>query len=241
VLRETWRLGHPVEKIWEESSMPAVLFGSISSVADTSELQRDAFNRAFEIHGLGWRWDRDEYRAMLDTSGGTDRVAEYARSVAQTADAQAIHDTKSKLFQQSLTAAQLRPRPGVVDTIMAARSRGWKVGLVTTTSHANIVALLDSLAPDVQADHFDVVVDADSVAQPKPEPDAYAFALNSLSEQPSECVAIEDNLGGVRAALAAGVPCVAFPNENTAGHDFGDTHVVERLDFDDLTSASDSK
>jgi hypothetical protein len=31
-----------------------------SSVADTSELQRDAFNRAFEAHELGWHWDRDQ-------------------------------------------------------------------------------------------------------------------------------------------------------------------------------------
>jgi phosphoglycolate phosphatase-like HAD superfamily hydrolase len=108
-------------------AMAAILFGSISSVADTSELQRDAFNRAFEAHDLGWHWDRDQYRAMLATSGGKDRVAAYARSAGQTADAQSVHDTKSRLFQQSLTTAPLRPRPGVVDTIKTARSHGWKV------------------------------------------------------------------------------------------------------------------
>jgi len=218
--------------------MSAVLFGSICSVADTSELQRDAFNRAFAAHGLGWRWDRDQYRDMLDTSGGRNRIAEHARSLGQVVDAQAVHDTKSTLFQQSLSTARLSPRPGVVDTIKAARAKGWKVGLVTSTSHANVVALLDSLAPAVQADDFDVVVDADSVARPKPEPDAYIFAVGSLSQQPGECVAVEDNLGGVHAARSADVPCVAFPNENTAGHDFGGTRVVERLDFEDLTSAS---
>ena len=40
--------------------MPAILFGSISTVADTSELQREAFNQAFAEHGLDWRWDRDD-------------------------------------------------------------------------------------------------------------------------------------------------------------------------------------
>lgn len=220
--------------------MPAALFGSISTVADTSELQRDAFNRAFEAHGLGWRWDRDQYRSMLVGSGGKNRIAEYARSLGETVDAQAVHDTKSNLFQQSLTTVRLSPRPGVVDTIAAAKAQGWKVGLVTTTSHANIVALLESLAPAVQAGDFDVVVDADSVAEPKPAPDAYTFAVGSLSQQPGECVAVEDNLGGVRAARAAGVRCVAFPNENTVRHDFGDTRVVEHVGFEDLTSATDS-
>ena len=45
--------------------MPAVLFGSIGALADTSELQREAFNEAFDAHGLDWNWSRDEYRALL--------------------------------------------------------------------------------------------------------------------------------------------------------------------------------
>jgi HAD superfamily hydrolase (TIGR01509 family) len=216
--------------------MPALLLGSISSVADTSELQRDAFNRAFQAHDLDWSWDRDTYRALLAGSGGQARLTEYARSLGRTVDAQAVHDTKSKLFQQSLSSAGLRPRPGVVETVAAARERGWKVGLVTTTSRANVVALLEALTPALQADDFDVVVDADSVGPPKPAPDAYAFAVEALSVPAAECVAVEDNLGGVAAARAAGVPCVAFPNANTAAHDFGDTRVVDHLDLVDLTA-----
>lgn len=218
--------------------MPAVLFGSISSVADTSELQRDAFNRAFAAHGLDWRWDRDDYRSMLEGSGGADRVEEYATSVGQSVDAKAVHETKSALFQESLAATTVEPRPGVAATITAAREQGWKVGLVTTTSPANLTALLDSLGPAVGRADFDVIVDVDSVAHPKPEPDAYAFALEKLSEEPGACVAVEDNLGGVRAAASAGVPVLAFPNTNTAGHDFGGTRVVERLDFADMTSTA---
>ncbi len=53
--------------------MSALLFGSISTIADTSELQREAYNRAFEAHGLEWNWDRDRYRSMLDSSGGKNR------------------------------------------------------------------------------------------------------------------------------------------------------------------------
>ncbi len=49
--------------------MPAVLFGSISTIVDTSELQREAFNQAFKAHGRKWTWKRDTYQAMLDSSG----------------------------------------------------------------------------------------------------------------------------------------------------------------------------
>ena len=214
--------------------MSAILFGSISTVADTSELQRAAFNRAFAEHGLDWTWGRDDYQAMLATSGGRSRVAEYAEARGQTVDAQAVHATKSALFQKSL-AGGATPRPGVVETIRQARAAGVKVGLVTTTAPENVAALLDALGPDVGREDFDVVVDSAQVEQPKPDGAAYAYALRQLGEDAADAVAVEDNVGGVRAAVAADVACVAFPNANTAGHDFpGAARVVDHLDFAEL-------
>lgn len=215
--------------------MSAILFGSISTVADTSELQREAFNRAFETHGLDWRWDREDYRAKLSSNGGRDRIAEHARSLGQDVDADAVHATKSRLFQESLAGSGIEPRPGVVETIRDARARGLKVGLVTTTAPANVSALLDALGPELGAGDFDLVVNSSDVEQPKPDPAVYEFAVRNLGEQPQTCVAVEDNVGGVQAATAAGVACVAFPNANTADGDFSAAAGrVDRLDADAL-------
>ena len=212
--------------------MSALLLGSISTVADTSELQRQAFNHAFAAHGLGWRWDQDDYRAMLSESGGRNRIAAYARSRGETVDATAVHETKSRIFRELLATAGLAPRPGVADTIKAAKDHGWKLGLVTTTARANVDALLGQLHPQVSDQDFDIIVDSSSVEAPKPEPAAYVFALQGLNEAPGDCVAVEDNFGGVQAAVAAGVPCVAFPNENTGQGDFSAaTERTGRLDF----------
>ncbi|MET3804697.1 HAD superfamily hydrolase (TIGR01509 family) [Nakamurella sp. UYEF19] len=215
--------------------MSAILFGSISTVADTSELQRQAFNEAFQAHGLDWKWDRDEYRDLLSKSGGQSRIDAYAQSLGQTVDAKALHDSKSKIFQERLATADLVPREGVVDTIKGAKSAGWKVGLVTTTSRANISAMLEALGPEVQLRDFDVIVDVSDVDQPKPDGAAYSFALHSLGELAEDCVAIEDNVDGVQSAVAAGLVCVAFLNENTARHDVvGAERRVDRLDAQEL-------
>ncbi|MDT8914749.1 HAD-IA family hydrolase [Amycolatopsis sp. PS_44_ISF1] len=221
--------------------MFAVLFGSISSLADSSELQREAFNQAFREHGLSWEWDPETYRALLEKSGGRDRVAEYARSQGETVDAEAVHATKSALFQRNLATAGLSARPGVAEVIAGAKSRGWPVGLVTSTARANVTALLDTLEPQVRAADFDVVVAAEDAEQPKPAPEVYRLALDELGREPGECVAVEDNLGGVEAARAAGITVVAFPNENTRDHDFGDTKVVRQLEFGELAAAGEHR
>lgn len=217
--------------------MPALLFGSISTLADTSELQRDAFNRAFAEHGLDWRWDAADYRELLRGNGGELRIAEQARAVGQQVDAAAVHGTKSEIFRKSLVENGIEPRPGVVETIRTAREQGVSLGLVTTTSVENVAALLAGLAPEITAADFAVVVDASHVGAPKPDAAAYTYALAQLGEPAGSCVAIEDNVGGVESAVAAGLDCVAFPNENTAGHDFTRAHhVVDRVDLAELTS-----
>ena len=215
--------------------MSAILFGSISTVADTSELQRQAFNQAFRTHGLDWNWEREQYRSMLAKSGGQNRIADYAASLGQSVDAEAVHRTKSQIFQDSLSTATLNTRAGVVDTIRDAKKSGWKVGLVTTTSRSNVAAMLNAVATEIDRDDFDVIVDSSDVESPKPDRAAYSFAIKRLGENPDGCVAIEDNTDGIRAARAAGVPCVAFLNENTTDQDASAAErSVDRLDVGEL-------
>lgn len=210
--------------------MSALLFGSISTIADTSELQRESFNEAFTQHGLDWQWDREDYRSMLAENGGQNRVAAFAQSRGQDVDAAAVHRTKSEIFQRKAGEGSLIARPGVLDSVRAAKDAGAKVALVTTTEAANIEALVRALA-DLTMSDFDLVVDRDDVDAPKPDPAAYRYALQTLGEQAGDAIAVEDNTGGVRAAVDAGLTCVAFPNANTGAQDFGSAvRVVDHLD-----------
>jgi len=213
----------------------ALLFGSISTLADTSELQRDAFNQAFSQHGLDWQWDQDDYRARLAGNGGQDRITAYAEERGEQVDAAAVHATKSRIFQESV-AEHAQARPGLVDTVKAAKAQGYKVALVTTTTPENVAALGAALAGELSFDDdLDLIVDNSQVDANKPDPAAYTMALADLGEKAEDCVAVEDNPGGVKAAQAAGITCVAFPNTNTAGLDFDGAQVRDRLDLADLT------
>jgi HAD superfamily hydrolase (TIGR01509 family) len=216
--------------------MPALLFGSIGTVAETSELQRAAFNEAFAAHDLDWEWSQDEYRHLLEKSGGEKRIAEYATEKGDEVDAAAVYATKSELFQKKLADAHPGPRPGVAEVIAAAKEDGYKVALVTTTSRENVEALGAGIEPLSLSD-FDLTVDKSEVSDPKPDSAVYRYAVGELGVDPAECVAIENNLDGVSAAKAAGLTCVAFPGTDNAGHGFDAAdRQVETLDFAELRS-----
>jgi HAD superfamily hydrolase (TIGR01509 family) len=215
--------------------MSAIFFGSIGTIADTSELQRQAFNQAFALHALDWQWSREEYLVLLKKSGGRGRIEDYAKSVGQSVNAEAIHRSKSEIFQKFLREDPLKPRLGVVEVIQKAKQEGLRLALVTTTSEQNVLSMFEALRRDVDSTDFDLVVSASHVERPKPAKDAYDFALKELDQTPSHCIAIEDNLGGLEAAKSAKLACVAFPGENTAHHNFEAADLqTSHLDFEQL-------
>ena len=215
--------------------MAAILFGSIGTIVETSELQRKAFNMAFKDHDIDWEWSRSTYRDLLSKSGGVERIESYAHSIQQNVDSKAIHLSKSERFQQMLRDSSLTPRQGGADVIRNAKTNGFKLAFVTTTLRSNVDSLFHSVRDYLIESDFDMVTDASQVVRCKPSGDAYEHALRSLMEDRTTSIAIEDNVDGVTAAKSKGLHCFAFPGINTAQHDYGHAdHVVTQLDFDEI-------
>ncbi len=51
---------------------------------------------------------------------------------------------------------------------------------------------------------------AEMVARPKPHPDVYLSAVQSSGAAPARCIAVEDSVAGVTAAVAAGITVIGF-------------------------------
>lgn len=73
-------------------------------------------------------------------------------------------------IQQGGVQAKLGSRPGVIEIITNAKAKGMKLALVTTTSSANIAALLRTLSDQIGSGDFDLVLDPTDVAMVKPLP-----------------------------------------------------------------------
>ena len=73
---------------------------------------------------------------------------------------------------------------------------------------------------------FSAVCTGDDVERTKPDPALYQLACRRLGVVPSEAVALEDSVLGVRAAKSAGMAAVAVPSHLTARLDFSEADLV---------------
>lgn len=213
-------------------ALKAVLFGSIGTVVDSSEIQREAYNRAFAEMGLDWHWSRASYRAMLAHPAGhngADRIREYAQVRGETVSPALIHRRKVAHFVAM--AHRLRPREGLREVVAGAKAAGLMLGFVPTTSPDQVSLTLRIADRAVKRRDFRFVCDDTMVAREKPHPEAYFLALSELGIAPTEALAIEDTPECARAAMAAGIPVVGAPGAAARHRLFpAGVHVMERLD-----------
>lgn len=123
---------------------------------------------------------------------------------------------KSAAYQQIVLAQTPIARSGIRELVDRARQRGFRCGVASATPAADLDHILRALG---WTGLLDLVLSSDAVPRPKPAPDVYLRAAELLGVVPQHCVVVEDTPTGIAAAHAAGMYCVAFPNQWTADLD----------------------
>jgi len=214
--------------------LEALIFDVDGTLADTEEAHRQAFNAAFVELELGWDWQPELYARLLKVSGGQERVASYVETLPLAEAGKRrlrelvpiIHRTKTRIYQELVENFRLPLRTGVARLIREAREAGLKLAIASTTTPANVDALLAAALAPESARWFSVIASGDAVPRKKPEPDIYLSVLERMRLPAGRCVAFEDSENGVRAARAAQLYTVATPTRWTAGQDFSQAQLV---------------
>lgn len=216
----------------------AIIFDVDGTLSETEETHRRAFNQAFRDAGLEWHWDTALYSDLLAVTGGKERISHFMDSRGidapesddRDAFIRALHAEKTRVYAAMVAGGEVELRPGIGALIEDACRQGFRLAIATTTTPANIDALLGVTLGG--ADAFEVICAGDSVPRKKPAPDVYELALRELGLPATACVAIEDSRNGLLSAVAAGIATVVTPGIYTRGQDFAEAALV----IDDLAA-----
>ncbi|MEW8431070.1 MAG: HAD family hydrolase, partial [gamma proteobacterium symbiont of Ctena orbiculata] len=222
------------------AELEALIFDVDGTLADTErDGHRVAFNRAFAAAGLDWEWSVALYGELLAVTGGKERIRHYLdhynRDYPRPDDLDgfiaALHAAKTEHYTRMLSQGLIPMRSGVKRLLQEARQAGLRLAIATTTTPANVGALLQhSLHPEAES-WFEVIAAGDIVAAKKPAPDIYLWAMQRMQLQADACLALEDSHNGVQSAHHAAIDSILVTtNGYTAEDDFsGATLVIDQF------------
>jgi HAD superfamily hydrolase (TIGR01509 family) len=211
-----------------------LIFDVDGTLADTEETHRQAFNAAFLEFGLPYDWDGKRYEALLRISGGKERLAHFFATLPVPAQERqrlaaivpGLHRVKTRRYAELVASGGAPLRPGVARLLGEALEAGIRIGIASTTTSANVAALLDAeLGPNAHR-RFAVIACGDVVPAKKPAPDIYRLALSALGLGADQAVAFEDSANGLAAAKAAGLFTVVTPTPWTASQHFAEADLT---------------
>ena len=160
----------------------------------------------------------------LAASGGSCWDLARARGVREP-EVLAGRAHRDALYQQFLRSEPIEIA-GVAEVLAELASR-YRMAVVTNARRSDfelIHARRDLLR------HFEFVLTGEDFGRSKPEADPYLAGLARFAADPSQSIAVEDSVRGLRSARAAGLACIVIRTPFTASEDFtGAFRVVDSI------------
>lgn len=222
------------------SQLEALIFDVDGTLADT---ERDghlvAFNMAFEDAGLDWHWSVELYGKLLAVTGGKERIRYYLSDFYPEERGEefkkpdnfdefvaGLHASKTRFYTQLMADGAVPLRPGVIRLFNEAREAKLRLAIATTTTPANVTALLTHTLGSDSINWFEVIAAGDIVPAKKPAPDIYTYAMEKMNLKPEQCLAFEDSHNGLLSSRGADLKTIITINDYTSDHDFSDAELV---------------
>ncbi|WP_138417765.1 HAD family hydrolase [Sinomonas gamaensis] len=144
---------------------------------------------------------------------------------------QGLGNRKNRIFNEIIENDGVAPYPGSARLVEAARRRGVKLAVVSSSRNAPAVLRAAGLA-----DAFPVVVDGAVAARDglpgKPDPATFVRAAELLGVPRQACIVVEDAVSGVQAGAGGEFRAVVAVNRGAGAEVLraaGATHVVDDL------------
>ncbi|MBR6164271.1 HAD family phosphatase [bacterium] len=181
------------------TKIKAIIFDMDGVLIDAKDWHYEALNKALNLFGYNIsRYDHlvtfdglptSKKLEMLTLEKGLPRgLHNFINHMKQIYTLEYVYMKCKPLFNHQYALARLK-------------KEGYGLALASNSVRATIDMMMEKA--DLQK-YFDFTLSNQDVKKSKPDPEIYQTAINRFGYNPSECLVVEDNQNGVKAALMSG-------------------------------------
>jgi len=200
-------------------NLQSLIFDFDGLIVDTEKPGFDSWNELYA--DFGQRLTLDDWRGATGYVGGFDPAIHLEGLLGRKLHwLNLVPRREARNWELTLKQGVL---PGIRELMAAAVDAGIPVGVASNSGFGWVNDGLERLG---LRGLVGAIVTRDMVLNPKPAPDVYLKAAETLQVSPGSSVALEDSEPGCRAAKAAGMRAVAIPNQFSERQDLSVADLV---------------
>lgn len=200
-------------------TLKALLLRCDGVLADTDELARTALNQMLADAGFAWRCDRATFAISQRSGAPPERMISFfipMLGYQHASDdvhhmAAAMVRRQASIFSELLQTTPVKPRPGIIDLMMAAKAEGLRLALVSALPLGDVHNIVSgALGPD-GLKRFEAVAAAQGAhSEPAMTAPLFEQVLQKLGTTPADCLVVDCSAMGVAQAKVAGLQSIVI-------------------------------
>ena len=180
-------------------TIKAIIFDMDGVLIEAKDWHYEALNRALNLFG----YNISRYDHLVTYDGLPTRMKLDMLSMERNLP-RALHSFINEMKQQytmEIIYRQCKPTFYHEYALSKLNAEGYRLAVASNSVRNSVEMMMEK---SNLAQYVEFMLSNQDVTRPKPDPEIYTVAIERLKLQPSECLIVEDNPNGIKAAQASG-------------------------------------
>ena len=177
----------------------AVLFDMDGVLIEAKEWHYEALNKVLELFGMPI--SRHEHLTVFDGLPTRKKLEMLSSERGLPRELHEFINQVKQIYTIEMVHTQCKPRFVHENALSRLKSLGYKMAVCSNSVRDTVETMMSKAA---LTPYLDYMVSNEDVSKGKPDPEMYTKAIQHFGLSPDECLIVEDNENGIKAARAAG-------------------------------------
>ena len=177
----------------------AIVFDMDGVLIEAKDWHYEALNRALRL--FGYEISRYDHLTTYDGLPTRRKLEMLTVERGLPKELHGFINEMKQAYTMEIVHTQCKPRFVHEHALAKLKAQGYKLGLASNSIRSTIEVMMEKARLD---QYLDVMLSNEDVTKAKPDPEIYSKAIEKLGISPRECLVVEDNDNGIKAATASG-------------------------------------
>jgi beta-phosphoglucomutase len=198
----------------------AVIFDMDGVLIEAKDWHFEALNRALRL--IGFEISRYDHLTTFDGLPTKRKLEMLSAQYNLPVQLHGLMSEMKQIYTVELVSALCKPRFSHEFALSRLRAQGYRLAVASNSIKSTIEMMMERASLNK---YLEFILSNEDVKLPKPDPEIYNLAIERLGLSAAECLIVEDNDLGIRAARASGANVMAVSSVD----DVNLTKLMERI------------